>query len=106
MSESNKPPIIWIFVSIAMIVFGVNHWMSREISRSATPAQSVPATDEVIEVAQAPAVLRVPEPVVFDPAKKKRIKKKKPSANDSTEEALGASDPIYESPVNSAILVQ
>lgn len=105
MSESSKPPFLWIFIAGMILLFITNHWMSKEIGRSAVAKQPAPIAEETTEIAEAP-VLRVPEPVVFDPVKKKRVQKKKPTKDASVEEAFGPSEPIYEPPGNSTILVQ
>ena len=104
MPQKIKPSTLWTIVGAVIIFLMFNHWMSREIS-SPTPAQQAVNTSSSEMQESQKQTLTIPqlpdqEEIVEAPAK--AITKPKPPEQDNS----GPSEPIYEPPGNSVILVQ
>lgn len=104
MQHSVKPSAVWIIVGVLIMFYLINHWMSREISPTTPPKQTVevPLSDVVPEI-QEPALLTIPGVPIDDKIVEPPIKALPKAVKQETQ---GPSEPIYEPPGNSVILVQ
>ena len=100
-----KPSTIWIIAGVLIMFYLVNHWMSREISQTAPPAQTqtveTPLNDAPENQTPALTIPGVPiEEKIVEQAPKTQAPKVVEQENQSP------SEPIYEPPGNDVILVQ
>ena len=104
MQQNIKPSMLWTIVGVVIVFFMLNHWMSGEISKptSAQKAVESPADESPKAQTQTLTIPQLPEPETVAA----QIPQAPTPKKTQQEEDFGPSEPIYEPPDNSVILVQ